>query len=330
MSKLSISLACCNYDRTQAIFDGRAPIEGCEVFATPMVPEEAFHRAFKYQEFDVTELSFSSYMMVTSRGESPYIGVPAFVSRLFRHSSIYIRTDRGINGAADLKGKIIGVPEYQMTAALWVRGILEDEYGVKATDISWRNGGLEEAGREERAPLNLPESIDLQSLPKDQTLSEWFRDGKLDAIISARAPSCYLEGDPNITRLFPNYAVAERKYYASAGMFPIMHLIGIRKSLYEKHPWLAVNVYNAFVKAKQICAEEQAQIGHLHTTLPWPLEALEEAKRLMGDDYWAYGVDANAKELDAITRYSFDQGLSERKLSPDELFAPSTYEISKV
>lgn len=330
MSKLSISLACCDYDRTRAIFDGRVPIEGCEVFANPMAPEEAFHRAFKYQEFDVTELSFSSYMMVTSRGESPYIGVPAFVSRLFRHSSIYIRTDRGINGPEDLKGKLVGVPEYQMTASLWVRGILEDEYGVKPSDIRWRNGGLEEAGREERAPLKLPGEIELESIPRDQTLSQWLAEGKLDALVSARAPSCFLDGNPAVERLFPDYPAAERAYYRKTGMFPIMHLIGIRRSLYEKHPWLAVNVYNAFVKAKAICAAEQGEIGHLHTTLPWPVAAFEDARRLMGEDFWSYGADANAKEIEAITRYSYDQGFSERRMTAQDLFAPSTFEISKV
>ncbi len=328
MSRLSISLACCDYDRTRAIFDGRAPIEGCEVLATPMVPEEAFHRAFKYQEFDVSELSFSSYMMVTARGESPYIGVPAFVSRLFRHSSIYIRTDRGIERPEDLKGKLVGVPEYQMTASLWVRGILEDEYGVKPSDIKWRNGGLEEAGREERAPLKLPDGIELESIPTDQTLSQWLTEGKLDALITARAPSCFLQGKPNVGRLFPDYPAVERAYYEKTGLFPVMHLIGIRRSLYERHPWLAVNVYNAFVRAKNICAEEQSEIGHLHTTLPWPVAAFEDAKRVMGEDFWHYGVDA--PEIEALTRYSYDQGFSERKLTAEDLFAPSTFELSKV
>lgn len=330
MARLSISLACCAYDRTQAIFDGRAPIEGCDVYATAMHPEEAFHRAFKYQEFDVTELSLSSYMMVSSRGDSPYIGIPAFVSRLFRHSSIYIRTDRGIATPADLKGRLVGVPEYQMTAALWVRGILEDEYGVRPADICWRNGGLEDAGREERAPLRLPGEIELESIPTDQTLAQWLADGRLDALITARAPSCFLGGAPEIGRLFPDYPAVERAYFDNTGLFPIMHLIGIRRSLYERHPWLAVNVYNAFVEAKRLCAEELGQIGHLQATLPWPVAAYEEARRVMGDDFWAYGVEPNAKVIEAITRYSFDQGLSERRLAAEDLFAPSTFEISKV
>ena len=330
MARLSISLAGCDYDRTMAIFDGRAPIEGCEVFATAMPVEEAFHRAFKYQEFDVTELSLSSYMMVTSRGDSPYIGIPAFVSRLFRHSSIYIRTDRGIERPEDLKGRLVGVPEYQMTAALWVRGILEDEYGIRPSDIRWRNGGLEEAGREERAPLKLPPEIELESIPTDRTLSQFLAEGKIDALISARAPSCFQAGAPDLGRLLPDYPSVERAYYEKTGIFPIMHLIGIRRSLYEKHPWLAVNVYNAFVRAKALCYAELGEIGHLHTTLPWPVAAFDEARRVMGEDYWSYGIAPNRQVIETVARYSFDSGLAERLMTAEDLFAPSTFEISKI
>jgi 4,5-dihydroxyphthalate decarboxylase len=329
MAKLTISLACCDYDRTRAIFDGRAQVDGCEMICSPMPPEEAFHRAFKYQEFDVTELSFSSYMNVQSRGGSPYIGIPAFVSRLFRHSSIYIRTDRGIAGPEDLRGKTIGVPEYQMTAAMWVRGILKDEYGVSPEECNWRNGGLEEGGREERAPLHLPSEIDLQSIPKDETLAEHLAQGKLDAVISARAPSSYYTND-HIDRLFPEYKTAEQSYFKKTGMFPIMHLVGIRRSIVEKHPWLPVNVYNAFLKAKQICYEEMTEVGHLYQTMPWPVYELEQVRHLMGADHWRYGIHENAKEIEAMTRYSFEQHLSARKLAPEDLFAESVFELTKL
>ena len=185
---VQLSLAVCHYDRTVAIFDGRAPIEGCDVAAVPLEPEESFHRAFKFQEFDVTEVSMSSYLMTTSRGEAHYVAIPAFVSRLFRHSSIYIRTDRGIKTPADLKGKIIGVPEYQMTANVWVRGMLQDEYGVKPSDIKWRRGGIEEAGREERAKIKLPADIELQAVPDDRTLSDMLAKGEIDGVLErARA-----------------------------------------------------------------------------------------------------------------------------------------------
>ena len=196
------------------------------------------------------------------------------MSRLFRHSGIYIRTDRGIKGPADLKGKTIGLPEYQMTANVWVRGMLEDEYGVKPTDIKWRRGGLEEPGREERARINLPPEIDLQAVPADRTISDMLAKGEIDGLLSARAPSCYLRGAPNVGRLWPDYPAVEAAYYQKTKLFPIMHGIGIRRALVEKHPWLAVNIYKAFVKAKALCMEELAEIGHLHATLPWPVARL--------------------------------------------------------
>jgi 4,5-dihydroxyphthalate decarboxylase len=329
MGKLTISLACCDYDRTRAVFDGRVHIEGCEAITVAMPPEEAFHRAFKYQEFDVTELSLSSYMNVQSRAGSPYVGIPAFVSRLFRHSSIYIRTDRGIDRPEDLKGKTVGVPEYQMTAALWVRGILQDEYGVKPSDIKWRNGGLEEGGREERAPLHLPPDVELKSIPKDETLAQHLGEGKIDALISARAPSTMYTND-RIRRLFPDSREAERAYYKKTGMFPMMHMIGVRRTLAEKHPWLPVNVYMAFLKAKALCYEEMAEIGHLYSTMPWPVYELEEVRALMGHDHWRYGIHENAKEIEAMTRYSFEQGLSARKLTAEDIFAAPTCELTKL
>src|SRR5215831_10432531 len=198
LMSLKLSLSVCDYDRTRAIFDGRAPIEGCDVTAVNLSPEESFHRAFKFAEFDVSEISMSSYTMTTARGDAHYVAVPAFVSRLFRHSSIYIRTDRGIGKPQDLKGKVVGLPEYQMTANVWVRGILQDEYGVKPSDIKWRRGGLEEGGREERAKINLPPEIELIQVPDDRTLSHMLADGEIDGLISARAPSCFLAGAPNV------------------------------------------------------------------------------------------------------------------------------------
>jgi 4,5-dihydroxyphthalate decarboxylase len=192
--RLQLSLAVCDYDRTRAIFDGRAPVEGCDITALPLEPEESFHRAFKFQEFDISEISMSSYTMTAARGEAHYIAIPAFVSRLFRHSGIYIRTDRGIHGPQDLKGRTIGLPEYQMTANVWIRGILADEYGVAPRDIKWRRGGLEEGGREERARMQLPPDVDYAAVPHDRTLSDMLAKGEIDGVLSARAPSCFLAG----------------------------------------------------------------------------------------------------------------------------------------
>jgi 4,5-dihydroxyphthalate decarboxylase len=330
MRKLELSLGCCDYDRTRAIFDGRVQVDGCDIAATPVEPEEAFHRAFKYQEFDISELSLSSYTLQVSRGENPYVAIPAFVSRLFRHSGIYIRTDRGIQRPEDLKGKTIGLPEYQITANVWIRGILQDEHGVKTTDIHWRSGGIEEPGREERTKLKLPSHIDLKPIPHDKTLSGMLESGELDGMIGARAPSCFDRGAPNVGRLFPDFRKVEQDYFRRTRIFPIMHIIGIRKSILEKHPWLAVNLMKAFLKAKELAWYELGQIGHLFTSLPWGVAEFADTRALMGEDYWSYGLEPNRHVLEPFTRYHHEQGLSARKVSPDELFAPAACDLSKI
>ena len=327
---IPITIACGDYDRVAAIKDGRVKVEGCDVTFLPMEPEEVFFRAFRYAEFDVCELSFSSFMRVTSLGESPFIGIPAFVSRVFRHSGIYIRTDRGIETPQDLKGKLVGVPEYQMTAPVWMRGMLEDEYNVHPKDIHWRGGGQEEAGRDERTPLELTNGVDLQPIPDDRTLVQMFEAGELDALMTARAPSSFVNGKPNIARLFPNYRQVEKAYYQKPKLFPIMHLVGIRNDLAERYPWLAGSLYKAFLEAKNIALEEVGQIAALNVTLPWVEAEALESRALMGDDYWRYGISECAHEIDTAARYSFDQGLSVRRLSAEDLFAASTFELSKI
>jgi 4,5-dihydroxyphthalate decarboxylase len=294
-----------------------------------MSPEEAFHRAFRFQEFDVTELSLSSTIVAMTRGPFPYAAIPVFPSRLFRHSSIYIRADRGIAKPEDLRGRLVGVPEYQMTAAVWVRGILQDEYGLEPAALRWRTGGLEEPGREEKLKLSLPEEVELAAIPTGETLSQQLNEGKLDALISALAPSCFGR-NPNVVRLFPDYRAAETEYYRRTRIFPIMHVVGIRRTLLDRHPWLAVNVMNAFLEAKQICTRNQEKIGHLFTTLPWPVAALEDARALMGPDFWSDGVPQNLPELEALTRYVHEQGIASRKMAVEDLFVPSTLNLAKV
>jgi 4,5-dihydroxyphthalate decarboxylase len=330
MSKLELSLAVGLYDRTFAIFDGQALVEGCEINAVPLLPEEAFHRAFKHREFDVTEMSLSSHTVMTARGDPHYIGIPAFTSRVFRHSGIYIRTDRGIKRPEDLKGKVVGLPEYQQTANVWIRGILQDEHGVHATDIKWRSGGIEEPGRDERAPIKLPANIDLQQIPRGRTLSDMLATGEIDAMMTARAPSVFVRGTPKVDRLFPDYVTEEEAYFRRTKIFPIMHLIGIRRSLVERHPWLAVSVFKAFAKAKEIALDDLSLIGHLAVTLPWPVADLDRARKLMGHDFWSYGIDANRHTLETIMRYSVEQGLVSKLLAVEDLFAPSTLDLTKV
>ena len=330
MSKLSLTVACGDYDRVRAIKDGRVQIEGCDVNFLPLAAEEVFFRAFRSTEFDVTELSFSSTMIQTARGDCQYIGIPAFVSRIFRHSSIYIRTDRGITRPEDLRGKKIGLPEYQMTAPVWMRGMMQDEYGVRPEECIWRSGGQDQPGREERTPIKPIPGLDLAPIPNDRTLVDMFVKGELDALFTARAPSCFVEGAPNIGRLFPNYREVEKAYYQKTKLFPIMHFIGIKKSLVEQHPWLATSVYKAFVQAKAIAMQEVRDITALNITLPWVEAEALESMALMGQDYWRYGVKESLHEIDALARYSHEQGLSSRLLTAADLFAPSVMDISRI
>ena len=327
---LSLTLACGNYDRTRAIMDGRVRIEGCEINYIPLEPEEVFFRAARHEEFDIAELSFNSYILQTSRNESRYIGIPAFVSRCFRHSMIYVRTDRGLREPADLKGKLVGVPEYQLTALVWMRGILEDEYGVKPSDIRWRSGGQEQPGRKERARIDLPKEIDLQPIPAGETLVSMLLAGKLDAVMTARAPSCFHNKAPNIDRMFPNHREIERAYYKKTGLYPIMHLIGIRKSLVAQYPWLPVSAFKAFVQAKAAAMYDLRTLAAPNLMLPWTEAETLETMALMGDDFWRYGVNENRREIEALARYSHKQGLAQRIVPVEEMFAASTFEISRI
>jgi 4,5-dihydroxyphthalate decarboxylase len=330
MTEVPITIACGNYDRTRAILDGRVKVEGCAVTYLPLYPEEIFHRTFRFQEFDVSELSFSSYIRTVAAGTCVYVGIPAFVSRIFRHSGIYIRTDAGIRAPGDLKGKRVGVPEYQITAVVWMRGMMQHEYGVKPTNIHWRSGGQEQPGRQERTPLKPIPGLDLAPLGPDETLVGMLKAGELDALFTARAPSSFLAGEPHIARLFPDTRAAEQAYFKKTGLFPIMHLVGIRKSLVEKYPWLPVSVYKAFCEAKAMAMTDLTDVNALMVTLPWLEAETKDTIAVMGSDFWKYGAHENSREIEALTQYAFEQGLVDRKVALEELFAPSTLEISKI
>tara|TARA_B100000686_G_scaffold348828_1_gene440823 strand:+ start:936 stop:1931 length:996 start_codon:yes stop_codon:yes gene_type:complete len=327
---IPITIVAGDMDRMAAIKDGRVKVEGCDVTFIPMEPEEVFFRAFRYAEFDCCELSFSSHMRVTSQGKENYVGIPAFVSRVFRHSGFYIRTDRGIEKPEDLRGRLVGTPEYQMTAPVWMRGILDDEYGIKSNEIRWRSGGQEEAGRDERTPFLAPDGLDLEPIPEDKTLVQMFEAGELDALTTARAPSSYTLGKPNIDRLFPDFRSAEKEYYKKTKIFPIMHLMGLRKDLAEAYPWLAGSLYKAFVEARDIAYEDIAKTAALPNVLPWVNAEVRDTIDLMGKDFWRYGVEECRHEIEALARYSFNDGLSEKLMTPEDLFAESTFELSKI
>jgi len=330
MVDVPVTIACGNYDRTRAIRDGTVKVEGCAVTYLPLYPEEIFHRAFKFQEFDISELSFSSYIRTVAAGTSAYIGIPAFVSRIFRHSGVYIRKGAGIEKPQDLRGKRIGVPEYQITAVVWMRGLLQHEYGVAPAEIHWRSGGQEQPGRHERTPLKAIPGLDLQPIGDDRTLVGMLKAGELDALFTARAPSSFLNGEPHIARLFSNTRAAEQAYYKKTRLFPIMHLVGIRKTLAEKYPWLATGVYKAFCEAKARAMIDLRDVNALMVTLPWLEAETHETSAIMGEDFWKYGISDNLPEIEALTQYIHEQGLADRKVRVEELFHPSTFEISKV
>jgi 4,5-dihydroxyphthalate decarboxylase len=330
MARLPITIATWDYDRVRALIDGRVQIEGCEVNYLPMPVEECFERAYFHGEFDVCEIGFSPFLIALSRGIADYVAVPAFLSRMFRHSAVYVRRDRGIHSPAELRGKRIGVPEYQMSAVMWVRGMLKDEHGIEASDVNWVQGGLEQPGRRDKFPLNLPHAFPLTSAPEGATLARMLADGTLDAVMSARRPSCFVDRHPQVDRLFPDYRAEEMAYFQRTGIFPIMHAVGVRRDLHERHPWLAASVYKAFAQAKRISDADLAETTALKVGLPWVNAELDATKSVMGDDFWSYGVQANRKTLTAMARYSFEQGLAVRNLTIEEMFAASTLSETRV
>jgi 4,5-dihydroxyphthalate decarboxylase len=328
MPKLNLSVAVGDYDRNRPLISGAVAIDGVEPVFMTLGPEEIFFRALRTQDFDICELSLSSFTVNTARGTSPYVGVPAFVSRAFRHTSIYVRTDR-IKKPKDLKGKKVGVPEYQLTANVWARAILENDFGVRPRDIHWVRGGIEHPGRPEKISIKLPKGVKLSNAPEGATISQMLADGKLDGFIAPRPPFL---GRPHkdIGWLFRDPVAAARDYYKRTGIFPIMHLIGVRGTLAEKHPWLPAAVFKAFEQSKAMALEALSDTSATKVTLPFLEETLKATRDLMGEDYWAYGVEANRKTLEAFLRHHHAQGLSPRLVKVEELFHPATLESFKL
>jgi 4,5-dihydroxyphthalate decarboxylase len=293
-------------------------------------PEEIFFRAFRHADFDICELSMSSFTVKTGTGDCPYVGVPVFPSRAFRHNSIYIRTDRGIARPEDLKGRRIGVPEYQVTANVWTRAMLEQDYGVKPSDVTWVRGGYEQAGRIEKIAVTLPSDVRVEDAPEGKTISGLLAEGAIDALIGPRAPSCFTQGHPHVGWLFADPAAAGAAWFRKTGIFPIMHLLGVRRSLADRHPWLPVAVMKAFDPAKARALAKLRDVAATKVTLPFVEEQLLAARRLMGEDFWSYGLDANRHVLEAFLRRHHAEGLSSRLLAPEDLFHPSTHEMHRV
>jgi len=329
MSQLQISIAMGDYDRNRALFDGRVQIDGCDPVYMLLSPEEMFFRAMRSRDFDITELSFSSYLVKHAQGDCPYIAVPVFLSRAFRHTSIYVRKDR-IRTPQDLKGKRVGIPEYQLTAIVWARSILQDDYGIHPEDVTWVRGGIDTPGRPEKIKLNLPAGVHVEAAPEGTTISQLLDAGEIDGFIAPRPPSGAALQNPHVGWLFDDPTAVAKDYYRRTGIFPIMHVVGIRKEIAAAHPWLPGAVFKAFNASKAAALELLADTSATKVTLPFVEEQLKAAKDLLGEDFWSYGVQANRNTLLAFLKHHHAQGLSSRLVEVDELFHPSTYETYSI
>ena len=292
-------------------------------------PEEMFFRAMRSADFDIAELSFSSYLVKHSRGECPYIAVPVFVSRAFRHTSIWVRKDR-IKRPEDLRGKRVGLPEYQLTANVWARAILQDDYGVKPEEIIWVRGGIDTPGRPEKIKLQLPPMIRVESAPDGVTISEMLDKGDIDGFVAPRPPGGAALTNPNVGWLFDDPTTTAKDYYRRTGVFPIMHVVGIRKELAAQNPWLPAAVFKAFNEAKAFALDRLSDTSASKVTLPFVEEQLKAAKATMGADFWSYGVEPARKTLETFVRHHYSQGLSARLMSVDDIFHPATYETYSI
>jgi 4,5-dihydroxyphthalate decarboxylase len=335
LSRLRVTLACGNYDRTKALMDGKVQPEGIDLNFIPMWVEEIFHRMLRHEEFDVSEMSLSGYTATLFKEDPPFISIPVFPSRMFRQRSIYVNVNSGIKAPKDLIGKNIGVQRYRQTAGVYIRGMLADYYGVPIDSVTYYAGGLDTPEAEwkfwgqSNAEGKLFNPKIKLIYEEKKTLSKMLADGELDAVYSARDPSSFREKG-NVVRLFPNYRKEEQEYFRKTGIFPIMHIIVIRRKFYEENKWVAQSLVKAFTEAKQIAYKELyavRQTAVLNHMLPWMNDEIEETTELMGRNYWPYGLQANMKLLKTFLRYSYEQGISKRQLKPEELFVPETIDI---
>jgi 4,5-dihydroxyphthalate decarboxylase len=330
VSRLRLTLACWDYDRTRALAEGRVQPDGIDLNYLSLPVEETFFRMLRHREFDAAEMSLSSYSVTLARPDPPFIAIPVFPSRFFRHSCLFVSAKSGIREPAQLAGKRLGSPEYQMTAPVWIRGILSDEYGVRVEDVQHVTGGEEEPGRDEKVKLDLPPAIRVERIGPTQTLSKMLADGEIDALATARAPSTFRTRPDDVKRLFEDFVDVERAYFRRTRIFPIMHVVAIRRDVYRAHPWVAQSLYKAFVEAQRRTYRDLEETAALKAMLPWLTAHVEETRREMGDDWWAYGLEPNRHVLDTFLRYHHEQGLSKTRLAPEQLFAPETLESFRI
>jgi 4,5-dihydroxyphthalate decarboxylase len=319
-----LALACGDYDRTRALKDGTVAPEGVELTYLPLAPEETFFRMMRHREFEAAEMSLSSYVISLDVAEPPFVAIPVFPSRSFRHSGIYVNAEGGVRDPADLAGRRVGVAEYQLTANVWIRGILAEHHGLPVESVTYVTGGLEQPGRFEKIGLDLPAAIRLERAPEGRTLAAMLDSGDIDAIYSPRAPSTLGKG--RVVRLFRDWPSVERNYFRTTGLFPIMHVVVIRRELYDEARWIARSLYKAFEDAFAGVLPALHEAAALTYSLPWLVAHAEETEALMGPHAWAYGLERNRANLATFLRYSAEQGLVRQAREPQTLFVPETLE----
>jgi 4,5-dihydroxyphthalate decarboxylase len=323
MSRLKLTLACWDYDRTRPLIDGRVQAEGIDLDIKVLRPGEIFARMLQHKEFGASEFSLSFYVTLTARGTCPFVAVPVALSKIFRHSCIYVRTDAGIRTPQDLRGKRVGTTNLSSTGTVFMNGMLQHEYGVVPEDIHWFIGGLDVPTPRPLMHLNLSKSMKVDSLSERQTLEVMLENGELDALFVLHIPSTFQKGSPRITRLFPNYKEVEQDYYRRTRIFPIMHTVVIRDDVHRKHPWAARSIFKAFCEARDLAVNGLYDTDALRLALPWLISHVEETRQVFGKDFWSYGLESNRPTLEAIGQYVYEQGFSPRAVKPEELFAPN-------
>ena len=324
MPNLDLNIACWDYDRTRPLTDGRVQPEGINLDITVLRPREIFPRMLQDQEFHASEMSLASYVILKARDQCPFVAIPVMLSKIFRHDCIYVRPDAGINEPADLRGKRIGLPQYSSTAGVFIKGLMQHEYGVSPQQMTWFMGGQDTPAPAPLVPLDLPDDIHLEFIPEDKTLEGMLADGELDALFATYIPNLFLSGSPTIARPFPNFKEVEQDYYRRTGIFPIMHTVVIREDVHREHPWVAASLYEAFSQAKDLAVGGLYDTDALALTLPFLIDHLEESRRIFGSDYWSYGVESNRPALEGLSQYVVDQGLAPRVVSTEELFPAIT------
>ena len=321
MSQLALTLALGDYDHTRDLASGVVRAGGIDITHLKLSIEETFFRFLKFREFDVSEMSFAKYVSSIARGNAFFVGIPVFPSRAFRLSSFYVRADGRVRDERDLEGSRIGIPEWGQTASVYTRGYVQHDLGISLEKIEWLQAGVNEAGRAEKVAIELPQGVRCTPVA-DASLNDMLLDGRIDVALTARPPRAFASGDARVRRLFPDYQAREEAHYRKTGIFPIMHVIAIRRAVYEANRWVAMNLLEAFEEAKRRSAARMGDVTASHAPFPWLTDFAARMRSILGDDPFPYGVEANRATLEAFLRYAHEQGLAARPMKPDELFVP--------